>query len=130
MPPKAPVAKKTYSTAGLAEAWELTEALRLRAREHGQLLLHPKSQKVAALTIKNALLNQEVLKPAIIRLRMAGGKMPNIDDVISECERFFQKVGREVTSTQPSKDGWTIRRMLSWLKRKCVRKEVGKDPLT
>ena len=121
-----PVVK--FNCQGLATAWEGVDVLRARVREQGKLILHPKSQKVAATTIKNALLNQEVLRPALIRLRIADGKMPVIDELIAECASMYQKVAREVELTTGSKDGWSIRRLLSWMKRKAVRKELGKDP--
>ena len=125
--PKEP--PRRFLTNGLANAWEGINLLRARVREQGTIMLHPKSQKVAALTIKNARLNAEVLKPALVRLRVAGGKMPGIDDLISECRKLYEAIGREVASTQASKDGWTIRRTLSWLKRKAAREEVSQDPL-
>ena len=129
MAPKtaAPANKPSFRTKGLAQAWEGVDGLRNRVREHGKLFMHPKSQKVAANTIGNAILNQEVLKPALVRLRVAKGKMPAIDDLIEECTKLYAALGREVDSQVPSKDGWTLRRMLSWIKRKALRKEVGKE---
>ena len=76
-------------------------------------MAHPKNQKIEALTIKIARLNAEVLKPVLLRLRVAGEKMPVIDDIIAECQKLYDSTGREVASTQASKDGWTIRRTLS-----------------
>ena len=119
---------RKFQCKGLALAWEGVDFLRARVREHGKLILHPKSQKVAACTIKNALLNQDVLIPAMVRLRNSKGKMPLIDELIPECSALYVKMNREVEANTDSKDGWSIRRMLSWLKRKAKRGEFGKDP--
>ena len=121
--------KAKFECRGLASAWDGVDAIRARVREHGKLILHPKSQKVAACTIKNALLNQDVLRPPLVRLRKARGKMPVIDDVIAECAKTYGLVFRETETNAASKDAWTLRRMLSWLKRKAARKEIGKDPI-
>ena len=121
--------QKSFEANGLALNWESSDQLRNRLREHGKLMMHPKSQKVAANTIKNAILNVEVLKPAVVRLRASGGKMPAIDDLIAECVAFYQKTGKDVDNDVACKDAWTLRRMLSWLKRKANREEVGKDSL-
>ena len=121
--------EKKFQCAGLAVAWEGVDCLRARVREHGKLVLHPKSQKVAACTIKNALLNQDVLIPALVRLRNSKGKIPLIDELIPECAAMYKKVNTEVDGLTDSKDAWSIRRMLSWLKRKAKREEVGKDPV-
>ena len=128
MSTRAPKAK--FECKGLALAWDNIDAIRARVREHGKLILHPKSQKVAACTIKNALLNSDVFRPALVRLRKAKGKMPEIDRLTEECRKTYNMVYREVELNTESKDAWTLRRMLSWLKRKAVRKEIGKDPFT
>ena len=126
---KAKKETKPYEANGLAINWENSDQLRNRLREHGKLMMHPKSQKVAANTIKNAILNVEVLKPAVLRLRASNGKMPVIDELIAECVAVYQKVGKEPYNDVACKDAWTLRRMLSWLKRKATRGEVGKDSL-
>ena len=98
-----------YRAEGLADAWDGSALLRARAREHGKLLLHPRSQKVAANTVQNAILNKEVLAPTLVRLRVAHGKMPAVDDVIDQCGKVYENMGREVEIMASSKDGWSLR---------------------
>ena len=117
---------QAFETKGLATAWEGMQSLRPRVRDHGKLILHPKSQKVAGNTIKNAVLNRDVLHPCMVRLRQARGKLPVIDRLVEECRSMYGKCGREPDDLAESKDAWSIRRMLSWLKRKCKREEIGK----
>ena len=117
----------SYRSAGLASAWEGTESLRVRIREHGKLLMHPKTQKIAAMSIQNAKMNKYVLLPALQRLRLSGGKLPAVDALISQCEELYGRCAREVASDTSAKDGWTLRRLLSWMKRKAKRQEVSND---
>ena len=89
-------------------------------------MAHPSNQKIAACSIANAKLNKHVLRPALQRLKVAKGKLPTIDSLITECDELYAKCAREVGSDTGAKDGWSLRRMLSWLKRKAKREEVSK----
>ena len=116
-----------FRAAGLATAWEGVDTIRARVRELGKLLAHPKSQKIAAMSIANAKLNKSVLKPALQRLRLANGKLPPVDSLIYQCQELYAACGREVEPDTKAKDAWTLRRMMSWIKRKAKRMEVSQD---
>ena len=116
---------RAYNTKGLSCAWEGDDLIRTRIREQGKLMAHPPSQKIATCSISNAKLNQQVLKPALVRLKQSAGKIPLIDNLIPECEELYAKCAREVESDAGAKDAWSLRRMLSWLKRKAKRMEVS-----
>ena len=68
-------------------------------------------------TISNLKLNASVLKPLVILMKENDRQLPSITALITAVEEFFLLAKLARTSDQCYQEGWTIRRLISKLKK-------------
>ena len=113
---------------GLAIEWDNDVFLRDRTRKERQINLHPQFQKWCEPTRANCTTNAAVLLPCLHRLRESNGwKLPYLDNLQVELSIFYEKLGIPVESKVIYGGSIEIKKMLGFVKRRVMRKEVTKD---
>ena len=116
---------------GMHLVWDGEPCVRKKLRDFGTMMIHPVAQKWCEPSRKNAIANMEVLLPTVRRF-VAGNpakKVPYLAPLQREISRFFDLAGIQTSQQEVYKSAWGIRKMLGFLKRKCLRKEVTKAGL-
>ena len=110
----------------LAVEWESSEDVRRAAREHGVLLKFPSTANFCESNRANAINNAAVLLPCLKRLRDADMKLPHLEPLQAEISEFFKSVHMVVGEKVVHRTANELKKMLSFLKRKCNKREVTK----
>jgi len=112
---------------GLAIEWDNDVFLRDRTRKERQINLHPQFQKWCEPTRANCTTNAAVLLPCLHRLRESNGwKLPYLDNLQVELSIFYEKLGIPLESKVIYGGSIEIKKMLGFVKRRVMRKEVTK----
>lgn len=112
---------------GLHLLWDGVPSVRTKVRETGTLLVHPPSQKWCEPNRKNAVANLDALTPVIRKFaEYPARKVPYLAPLQREIALLFEMIGADANAKEIYKSAWGVRKMLGFLKRKVMRKEVTK----
>ena len=116
------------NVAGLAKEWDDNHALRDRTRRERKINVHPATQKFSEATRSNCTDNAMVLLPALERLRdTPKWKLPHLEPLQVELSAFYEKLGIPLEFKLIYTGSIEIKKMLGFVKRRVMRKEVTKD---
>ena len=112
-----------FDCSNLAAEWDAHDEIRGRLRNKRHLVVSKDKNKDA--TIVQCVQNMDVLPPLLHRLYACGLKMPEINPLKEQCAETYAKSSRDVGEDVCDDDGWEIRKMLRFIKRKAKREEVS-----
>ena len=115
----------TFVTTDLAKAWDEIETIRDRLRDGKKLLTVQKSG--ADSSIQECKTNQDVLTPLLHRFFASRLKLPDIGSLRQEIESLYLKANRTPSESEIDDDGWDLRTMMRFVKRKANRGDFSKD---
>ena len=110
-----------YSLDGVATTWDDTPGIRGRIRDSQHLLMHmcpekgPVCQYVEG-SKENVVLNSEVLRPVVLRMRDHNLLLPSIDNLIMACQEFFKLTKSSKSLEHCYQEAWAMRRLIGKLK--------------
>ena len=108
--------------ASLRGEWDNSETIRSRLRDGGALVTPlGKGQSV---NIQFCVTNYECLIPILAQIG-AGSRLAEIDGLRDAVADTYSANQREATTDMIDEDAWTIRDMVSFVKRKTQRREVS-----
>lgn len=112
---------------GLAKTWEANEVVRDQVRRLRKLFTYPASQRYCEPTRCNATANSQVLLPALKILGTTSKwALPHIDPLQVQVAMLFSKLGVPTEDQQVYTCSIECKKLLGFVKRKAVRKEVTK----
>ena len=112
----------------LALKWDGVRELRDRVRKDRKMNVHPLTQKWCEPTRANCISNSSVLIPCLERLAVADQwKLPYLEPLQAEISCFHERVGAPLEEKVIYTTSVEIKKMLGFIKRKAMRKEVTKD---
>ena len=109
---------------GLGKTWDDVTSIRDRLKA-GKGLLTCKNSSDSS--IPECVQNQEVLIPVLHRSFACKLKLPEIEGLREQIGIVYTKNLREPTESQIDDDGWDIRKMIRFLKRKANRDDPSQD---
>ena len=122
-----------FSLEGIPLQWDNDPTVRERMRENQNLCLaynestgQTTSTFVDA-TISNLKLNASVLKPLVVLMKENDRQLPSIHALITAVENYFVLAKLSRTSDQCYQEGWSIRRLISKLKKFTYRATPPQD---
>ena len=115
---------------GLAEKWESTEDARRVVRDHGFLVTCQRHQKWAEPTRLNCVQNMAVLLPCLeVLAGVPEWRLPHLVPLQQQVRSFFEMSAMDAGSSLIYRHAMEIKKMLGFVKRKAMRKEVTKAGL-
>ena len=115
----------SFDTTELAKAWDEIETIRNRLRDGKPLLTVQKSGTDSS--IQECKANQDVLTPLLHRFFTSKLKLPDIGSLRHEIESLYLKANRTPSESEIDDDGWELRTMMRFVKRKANRGDFSKD---
>lgn len=109
---------------GLGKTWDDVASIRDRLKA-GKRLVTCKSSHDSS--IPECVQNQEVLIPVLHRSFACKLKLPEIEGLREQIGIVYTKSLREPTDSEIDDDGWDIRKMIRFLKRKATRDDPSQD---
>ena len=116
----------SFELGELAAAWDESDSIRERLRA-GQNLLDSKLGNVDS-SIAECKANQDVLVPMLHRFFAARLQLPEIGGLRYEIETLYKKNMQTPDETRVDDNGWDLRKMLRFIKRKANRDDPSIDP--
>ena len=116
----------SFELGELAAAWDESDSIRERLRA-GQNLLDSKPGHVDS-SIAECKANQDVLVPMLHRFFAARLKLPEIGGLRHEIELLYKKNMQTPDESRVDDNGWDLRKMLRFIKRKASRDDPSTDP--
>eukprot|EP00438_Fugacium_kawagutii_P034741 Skav230825 [mRNA] locus=scaffold851:504664:505080:+ [translate_table: standard] len=117
-----------FSLDGLASEWDDIGLVRERLRDQQQLCRHwdpTQKKEVDAYPERNVpdlKCNQLIISPVLKFMAKNGRKVPSIDRVIEQVTLLFQKAKCPASGDRYYQEGWSVRRLCSYLKRFAFKK--------
>ena len=115
-----------FDASGLGKEWDDIESVRSRLRSGKNLVIDVKNKGQDA-TIAECVANSDILIPVLQRLFVSQLKLPEITHLRKEIDDTYQKCQREVQADTIDDDGWDIRKMIRFCKRKANRSDPSLD---
>ena len=116
----------SFEMGELASAWDESGTIRQRLRE-GENLVDSKPGNVDS-SIRECVANQDVLTPMLHRFFAGQMKLPEIAGLRQEIETLYKKNARQPSEDVVDDNGWDLRKMLRFIKRKAQRDDPSTDP--
>ena len=117
------------SVEGLDREWEGNDKIRARIRETKCVIARPEGHAWCDGNRHNCVANDFVILPVLHRMREDDRKLPHLDPLRCEVAGLYHRLS--ITSSE--KELYTmsveIKKLCSFVKRRCSRKEVTKDML-
>ena len=117
----------SFDLTDLAKAWDEIESIRERLRDAKKPFLFTSKSGSGDSSILECTKNQDVLTPMLHRFFAARLKLPDIRGLRAEIEITYGKASREPSESDVDDDGWDLRGMLRFLKRKAQRNDPSTD---
>lgn len=108
---------------GLADDWDAVPVIRDSLRDGGRLL--PESSEC---TVKTCGENAHVLSPILLRMAATSDKkVPDVGPLKVQLSELYtrNRLERSTEDVEVIEDGWSIRKMVGFVKMKCRRSEVS-----
>ena len=116
----------SFDTNDVAKAWDEIETIRDRLRD-GNPLLTVQKKSSGDSSIQECKANQDVLTPLLHRFFTSKLKLPDIGSLRTEIEAVYLKANRTPSESDIDDDGWDLRAMMRFVKRKANRGDFSKD---
>ena len=108
---------------GLAQEWDGNDDIRARIRRAETLVVKKDQSRDASISQCTA--NMDCLQPMLHRFYACRLKLPEINRLREECASVYAHGSRQVSNDTIDDDGWELRKMLRFIKRKANREEVS-----
>ena len=116
---------------GLAATWDANKAIRERARELKDIFVLPPGSKWLEPTRPNAIAHEDVLIPALLKLREHNhAKLPYLPDLQAEFVTFYNNVSGSYEEKTAFRNSQELKRLIGLIKRRAVKGKKNHAELT
>lgn len=126
-----PVAKtpSMLSVEGLDREWEGNDKIRARIRETKCMIARPEGHAWCDANRPNCVANDFVILPVLRRMREDDRKLPHLDPLRCEVAGLYHRLSIKASEKELYCMSVEVKKLCSFVKRRCCRKEVTKDML-